>query len=112
MTREHYIEMLIDASFQDATEMESGFMSWCQKHAPDRRVQGHDELWVRQRIESARTTRNVHRILKQQGLTMLEARERLRKVYKEFPELYDLAVEREHRHPGPLQYRGNTFDLR
>lgn len=112
VTREHYIEMLIDASFQDASEMELGFMSWCQKHTPVWREQGHDELWIRLRIGSARTTRNLHRTLKQQGMTMLEIRDELRKAYADYPELYDLAVERERLHPGPLQYRGNTFDLR
>lgn len=112
VTREQYIEMLIDASFQDASEMEVGFISWCEQHAPIWREQGHDELWIRLRIESARATLNLHRTLKQQGLMMLEIRDELRKAYADFPELYDLAIEREHLHPGPLQYRGNTFDLR
>ncbi|GHO96269.1 hypothetical protein KSF_063170 [Reticulibacter mediterranei] len=33
-------------------------------------------------------------------------------MYADHPELYDLAVEREHLHPGPLRYLGNTSDLR
>lgn len=112
VSREHYIELLVDASFQEASEMESGFMSWCQKHRSVWLEQGHDELWIRQRIESARATRNLHRTLKQQGLAMLETREVLRQMYAESPEFYDLAVERERLHPGPLQYRGNMHDLR
>lgn len=112
VTREQYIEMLVDASFQDASEMESGFLSWCQKHTSIWHEQGHDELWIRHRIESARANQKLHRTLRQQGLMMLESREVLRQMYAESPELYDLAVEREHLHPGPLQYRGNTSDLR
>lgn len=43
VTREQYIEMLIDASFGDASEMESGFMSWCERHVPTWHKQGYDE---------------------------------------------------------------------
>src|SRR5712691_6392853 len=112
VTREQYIEMLIDASFRDASEMESGFMSWCERHAPTWRKQGYDETWIRLRINMAQTTRGLHRTLKEKGYTMLEIREELRKTYANAPELYDLAREREHRHPGHLRYRGNTGDLR
>jgi hypothetical protein len=112
VTREQYIEMLIDASFRDASEMEAGFLSWCQRHVPNWREQGYDETWIRQRIEMAQRTRGLHRTLKQQGLTMLEIREELRKMYAAAPELYDLARERERLHPGLLRYRGNTSDLR
>lgn len=112
VTREQYVEMLIDASFQDASEMELGFWSWCQKHASVWREMGHDESWIRQRIESAQITRTVHRRLKEQRLSMLEIREALRQSYADYPQLYDLAVEREHLHPGPLQYRGDAYDLR
>jgi hypothetical protein len=112
VTREQYVEMLIDAWFQDASEMEAGFLSWCKRHVPVWREQGYDELWIRQRIDMAQSTRGLHRTLKQQGLTMLEIREELRKVYADAPELYDLARERERLHPGPLRYRGNTGDLR
>ncbi len=112
VTREQYIEMLIDASFRDASEMESGFLSWCQRHVPTWRQQGYDETWIRQRIEMAQSTRGLHRTFKEQGLTMLEMREELRKAYADHPELYDLAREREHLHPGRLRYRGNTSDLR
>ncbi len=112
MTREQYVEMLIDASLRDASEMESGFMSWCERHVPIWRQQGYDETWIRQRIEMAQITRGLHRTLKQQGLTMLEMREELRKSYADHPELYDLARERERLHPGLLRYRGNTGDLR
>jgi hypothetical protein len=112
MTREQYVEMLIDASFQDASKMESGFLSWCQRHVPIWREQGYDETWIRQRIEMAQRTRGLHRTLKQQGLTMLEMREELRKMYADAPELYDLARARERLHPGLLRYRGNTSDLR
>ncbi len=111
VTREQYIEMLIDASFQDASEMEEGFMSWCEHHVPIWRQQGHDEMWIRQRIETARITHGCHRTLKARDMTMLEIREELRKSYADYPELYDLAVERERLSPGPLQYRGNTSDL-
>ena len=57
-------------------------------------------------------TRDLHRKLKEQGLTMLEIRDELCKAYADHPELYDLAVERERLHPGLLRYRGNTSDLR
>src|SRR3989442_6914389 len=112
VTREQYIEMLIDASFRDASEMESGFLSWCERHVPIWREQGYDETWIRQRIAMAQRTRGLHRTLKQQGLTMLEIREELRKMYADAPELYGLAREREHLHPSLLRYRGNTSDLR
>jgi len=112
VTREQYVEMLIDASFREASEMEAGFLSWCERHVPTWRKQGYDETWIRQRIEMAQTTRGLHRTLKQQGLTMPEMREELRKTYADAPELYDLARERERHHPGLLRYRGNTGDLR
>jgi hypothetical protein len=48
VTHEQYIEMLIDASFRDASEMESGFTSWCQRHVPTWRKLGYDETWIRQ----------------------------------------------------------------
>jgi hypothetical protein len=48
VTREQYIEMLIDASFRDASEMETGFMSWCERHVPTWRQQGYNETWIRQ----------------------------------------------------------------
>jgi len=112
VTREQYIEMLIDASFQEASELESGFLSWCERHIPTWREQGYDEAWIRQRIDMAQRTRGLHRTLKQRGLTMLEMREELRKMYANAPELYDLARARERLHPGLLRYRGNTSDLR
>src|SRR6266478_4064764 len=104
--------MLVDASCWDASEMESGFMSWCERHVPTWRQQGYDETWIRQRIETAQITRGLHRTLRKQGRTMLEIREELRKVYAAHPELYDLARERGRIHPGLLRYRGNTGDLR
>ena len=112
VTREQFMEMLIDASFKDAAEIEWGFMSWCEQHAPTWREQGYDETWIRQRIEMAQISRGLHRTLKQQGLTMLEIRETLRKTYADHPELYDLAIARERIQPGLLRYRGNTGDLR
>jgi hypothetical protein len=92
--------------------MESGFLSWCERHVPTWRKLGYDETWIRQRIETAQITRGLHRKLKQRGLTILEIREELRKAYADHPELYDLARERERIHPGLLRYRGNTGDLR
>jgi len=112
VTREQYVEMLIDASLREASEMEAGFLSWCERHAPIWREQGYDETWIRQRIEMAQGTRGLHRTLKLKGLTMLEIREELRKKYADAPELYDLARARERLHPGLLRYRGNTSDLR
>jgi hypothetical protein len=112
LTREQYIEMLVEDSCWEASEMESGFLSWCERHAPAWRKLGYDETWIRQRIETAQITRGLHRELKEQGLTMLEIREELRKIYAAHPELYDLARERERIHPGLLRYRGNTGDLR
>ena len=112
MTREQYIEMLVDASCWEASELESGFLSWCERHVPTWRKLGHDEAWIRQRIDMAQRTRGLHRTLRQQGLTMLDIREELRKMYADAPELYDLAQARARRHPGLLRYRGNTGDLR
>lgn len=112
VTREQYIEMLIDASFEDASEMESGFTFWCERHIPTWRKQGYDETWIRQRIETAQSNRGLHRKLKGQGCTMLEIRDELRKTYADHPELYDLARERERIHPGLLRNRGNTGDIR
>ena len=112
VTREQYIEMLVEASCWEASEMESGFLSWCERHAPTWRKLGYDETWIRQRIETAQITRGLHRKLKQKGLTILEIREELRNAYADHPELYDLARERERIHPGLLRYRGNTGDLR
>ncbi len=104
--------MLIDASCWDASEMELGFLSWCQRHVPSWRQQGYDETWIRQRIEMARITRGLHRSLGEQGLTMLEIRDELRKAYATRPGLYDLARERERLQPSLLRYRGNRGDLR
>jgi hypothetical protein len=112
LTREQYIEMLVETSCWEASEMESGFLSWCERHVPTWRKLGHDETWIRQRIEAAQSTRGLQRKLKEQGLTMLEIREELCKAYADHPELYDLARERERIHPGLLRYRGNTGDLR
>jgi hypothetical protein len=112
VTREQYREMLIEASCWEASEMESGFLSWCERHVPTWRKLGYDETWIRQRIETAQSTRSLHRTLKEQGLTMLEIREELRKMYVDDSELYDLARERERLHPGLLRYHGNTGDLR
>ena len=82
VTREQYVEMLIDASFRDASEMETGFTSWCERYVPTWRQRGYNETWIRQRIEMAQITRGLHRTLKEQGLTMLEMREELRKVVR------------------------------
>ena len=112
VTREQYLEMLIEASCWEASEMESGFMSWCERHVPTWRKLGYDETLIRQRIETAQITRSLHRTLKEQGLTMLEIRDELRKMYADDLELYDLARERERLHPGLLRYRGNSGDLR
>ena len=98
VTREQYVEILIDDSLREASKK-----MW--------RTQGYDETSIRLRIESAQITRSFHRGLKEQGLTMLEIREELRKTYGDHPELYDLARERERLHPGLLRYRGNTGDL-
>src|SRR3981189_824023 len=99
VTRKQYIEMLIDESFREASEMEAGFMSWCEHHAPIWREQGYDETWIRQRIETAQSTKGLHRTFKEQGFTMLEIRDELRKMYADRPELYDLALERERIRP-------------
>ena len=112
VSREQYLEMLVEASCWEASELESGFTSWCQRHVPIWREQGCDETWIRQRIETAQSTRGLQRTLKEQGWTMLEIREELRKKYAEHPELYDLARARAHLHPDLLRYRGNTGDLR
>jgi hypothetical protein len=112
VSREQYLEMLIDASFRDAAELESGLLSWCEKHAPTWRKKGYDEKWIRQRIEMAQSNRGLHRTLEQQGLTMLEIRDVLRQACADRPELYDLARERERVQPGLLRYRGNAGDLR
>jgi len=112
ITREQYVEMLIDASCREASEIEKGLLAWSEQHAPTWRAQDYDEMWIRQRIRMAQSTRSLHRTLKQQGRTMLEIREELRKMYEDSPELYDLALTRERLDPGLLRYRGNTGDLR
>ncbi len=112
VTREQYVEMLIDGSFKNVSEIESSFMDWCEKRVPLWREQGYDETWIRQHIEVALTTRGFYRNLQEQGLSMLEIRDEFRRLYVDHPELYDLAMEREHLYPGPLRYRGNTSDLR
>src|SRR5487761_376715 len=86
VTRKQYVEMLIDASFRDAAGIEKGLLAWSEQHAPTWRAQGYDEVWIRQRIEMAQTTRSLHRTLKQQGRTMLEIREELRSMYEDCPE--------------------------
>jgi len=53
VTREQYIEMLVEASYWEASEMEFGFLSWCERHVPTWRKLGNDETWIRQRIETA-----------------------------------------------------------
>ena len=112
LTREQYIDRLIDASFRDAAEIEAGFMDWCERHVPTWREQGRDETWIRQRIATAQNSRQTHSTLREQGLTMLEIRDTLRLAYADHPELYDLAIARERIQPGLLRYRGNTSDLR
>ena len=92
--------------------METGFTFWCEQHVPTWRTQGHDETWIRLRVEMAQNTRSLHRTLKEQGLSMLEIREELRKTYRDRPQLYELALERERLHPHFLRYQGNTSDLR
>jgi len=92
--------------------MESGFMSWCERHVLLWREQGQDATWIRQRVDIAQRTRRLHRTLKEQGLTTLEIREELHRAYADAPELYDLALARERLHSGLLRYRGNTGDLR
>ncbi len=79
MTGEQYVEMLIEASSWEASEMESGFLSWCQRHVPTWRRQGYGETWIRQRIETAQTARGLQRTLREQSLPMLEMREELRR---------------------------------
>ena len=71
VTREQYVEMLVEASCWEASEMESGFLNWCERHVPTWRKLGYDETWIRQRIEPAQITRGLHRELKQKGLTIL-----------------------------------------
>jgi hypothetical protein len=56
VTRDQYVEMLIDASLKDAAEIDSGFMGWCERHVPVWREQGYGEMWVRQRIEMEQIT--------------------------------------------------------
>src|SRR5579872_1465691 len=112
VTREQYVEMLIDASCRDASEMEAGFLSWCERHVPTWRKLGHDETWIRLPIEMAQRTRGLHRTLTEHGLTLLDIREELRKTYADAAELYDLARARERHHPCHLRDGGNTGDRR
>src|SRR5437773_2773509 len=51
VTRDQYIVMLIDASFWDASEMESSFTSWCKQHVPTWGKQGYDEPLIHQRTD-------------------------------------------------------------
>ncbi len=56
VTREQYLEMLIDASFRDASEMEAGFMSWCERHVPSWRVRANASTPARFAIVGTRAT--------------------------------------------------------
>lgn len=109
VSREQYVEMLIDASFEDAAEIERDFLSWCEKHVPTWREQGRDEPWIRRRINMAQTSRGLHRTLKERGMSMLEIREELRKTYAGGADLYELTKQD---HPDLLRYRGDAWDLR
>jgi hypothetical protein len=109
VSREQYVEMLIDSFLQDVAEIEKDFLSWCEKHVPTWREQGRDETWIRLRIEMAQTSRGLHRTLKERDMGMLEIREELRKTYADSSDLYELA-KKEHR--DLLRYRGDAWDLR
>ncbi len=111
MTHEQYVDMLIDTSFREAAEMESGFMVWCAQHVPIWRKLGHDETWIRLRVATAQRTHGLHRTLKEQGLTILQMRDELHKQYSSQSELYNLAQERARSCPGLLRYRGTMADL-
>jgi hypothetical protein len=71
ITREQYVELLVDASMREADELEAGFAAWCELNVPRWHEMGRDETWIRQRIESAQSTRRLHDTLKEQGVSLV-----------------------------------------
>lgn len=111
ITREQYVEMLVESSMREADDLEEGFGAWSEKHAPTWHEMGHDEDWIRQRIESARATQNLHQTLKAKGYTREQRRQVLREMYTDTPELYDLMIARERLDPHISIIYGTTDDL-
>jgi hypothetical protein len=111
ITREEYVEHLVEASMQDADEMEEGFGAWSKTHVPRWHELGHDESWIRQRVESAQTTRKLHDTMKARGFTRAQRREFLRAMYTDIPELYDMMIARERSDPHISIIYGTTDDL-
>ena len=115
LTRQHYIEHLVDAALEDAAEMDQGFMAWCADKAPLWREQGHDVTWIRLRISSARSSHALCQSLRKQHLTPAQQRKALREMYETplpgFPDMYDLMLERMGQTRPDETIHGNTEDL-
>ncbi len=111
ISREAYVELLAEASLREADEMELGFGAWCESHVPAWRQMGRDETWIRQRIESAQSTRKLHEAMKARGLTREQRRQSLRELYAQMPELYDLMIEREQADGDVTMIRGTIDDV-
>ena len=96
ITLSEYVELLIDASMDEAKELEGGFFAWCKAHVVTWKKMGRDETWIRERIAKAQSTRRLHHELMSAGYTEVQRRELLRDAYAaSAPELYQLMLERE-----------------
>ena len=102
ITRAEYVELLADASMQEAQEMQAGFLSWSERHVNTWRAMGRDETWIRERVASAQSTHRLHQELIAAGYSDDARRQLLREAYAAFPELYDMMLQREAQDPtGP-----------
>lgn len=111
ITREEYVELLVDGAMQDGDEMAEGFMVWCDKHVPTWRAAGRDEAWIRLRIESAQSTYRLHEAIIEKGFTRPQRRAFLREMYRDMPRMYDLMMERERTDPHVSIIYGTPNDL-
>lgn len=110
ISRDAYIDQLIESSMREAKEMEAGFAAWSAQHVPTWRELGRDETWIRLRVASAQSTRTLHRTMQARGFTNAERRLELRRIYEGLPDMYDLMVERTGQSATPPPVHG-TMDL-
>lgn len=103
ITLAEYVDVLIDASMDEAKEFEGGFLAWCKGHVATWKRMGRDETWIRERIASAQSTRRLHHELIRAGYTEEQRRQLVREAYAtSAPALYQLMLERERTDPsGP-----------
>ena len=111
ISREEYVEMLTDSSLKEADEMGEGFGEWVQRHAPQWHEQGRDETWIRQRIASAQSNFQLHKVMREKGMTREQRRIFIRQMYTDMPEMYDMMIARERAEPHVSIIRGTTEDV-